>query len=238
MVGTNRNLVIMACSGMKLPHAAPAMELYQGVMYSTFRANVQRDARPVVVILSALYGFIASDAFIEPYEQRLTPERADLMLSDLGTYLSVSSPEGAANVLLAGGGEYRRVMRGAIPRLIERGFIASEAKVTETTGGIGYQRQQLGEFLRALPPDREIVGRQQNGTPLDRALGGFTVDQPVSVAYRSRPDRVARPALIEQLFEGPAGPTASVLMLDAKNPNCAHTWVGLGDLQPRHDSLF
>jgi hypothetical protein len=229
---TTRHLIIMACSATKRQHAAPALDLYQGVMYSTYRANVQPKARPNVVILSALHGFVQSDTVIEPYEQRLTPERADRMLNDLANYLGDSWPDGVTNVLLAGGGEYRRVMRAAVPRLVERGCVAARATVTETTGGIGYQRQQLGEFLRGLGKDGEIVGHHANGTPLYRSLGGFTIGDSVDVAYRVRPDRPSRPASIEQLFHGPCGPTASVLMLDAKDATRARSWVGLQDLQP------
>lgn len=74
--------------------------------------------------------------------------------------------------------------------------------------------------------------------PLYGALNGFAVGQPVFVAYRVRPNKAARRAVIEPLFAGPASPTASVLMLDARNANSARTWVGLEDLQPRHDTLF
>lgn len=239
MAATNQSLIIMACSATKLPHAAPALELYQGVMYSTFRANLPPHARPHVVILSALHGFVAADRLIDPYEQRMNADRAALMVRDLAGYLGGGWPTGATNVLLAGGSEYRRVMHMAMPELVERGHVAREATIAETTGGIGYQRQQLGAFLRDLAGDaREVVGYQANGTPLHRTLKGFAVDQPVTVAYRIRPDKAARPAVIEELFDGPAGPTASVLMLDARNANCARTWVGLEDLQPRRDTLF
>ncbi|MGY6258868.1 DUF6884 domain-containing protein [Paraburkholderia caledonica] len=237
MTNATRDLVILACSGTKLPYAAPALDLYQGVMYGTFRANVRNDARPHVVILSALHGFICSDKVIEPYEQRLTAARADHMVSHLADFLPGHWPEGVNNVLLAGGAEYRRVMRAAVPQLVDQGSVTAHARVTETSGGIGYQRQQLGEFLRGLAPARDVVGHHPNGTPLYRSLGGFNVDQSVDVAYASRPDLPARPALIEQLFEGPAGPTACVLMLDARDIGRARTWVGLHDLKPGH-SLF
>lgn len=237
MTSATQDLVILACSATKLPYAARALDLYQGVMYGTFRANVRRDAHPHVVILSALHGFIRSDAVIEPYEQRLTSERADHMLRHLDDFLPAQSPQGITKVLLAGGAEYRRVMRAAVPRLVERGCITAQASVTETSGGIGYQRQQLGEFLRGCPPAQDVVGQHQNGTPLYRSLGGFNVDQSVDVVYASRPDLPARPAVIEQLFHGPAGPTACVLMLDAKDIDRARTWVGLRDIKPG-SSLF
>jgi len=148
------DLVILACSGRKHQEPSPALDLYKGVLYGTFRANVKPDARPQVAILSALHGFISGDAVIAPYEKRLTTGLAEKMVANLGSYLQDARPLAAKNVLLAGSNVYRQVMRAAIPLLIAVGCIAPDAKITETTGGIGYQRQRLGEFLRALPaPD-------------------------------------------------------------------------------------
>jgi hypothetical protein len=223
-------VVIMACSATKQAHAAPALDLYQGVMYSTFRANVKREARPHVVILSAQHGFIPGNAVIEPYEQRLTPERANEMLAKLDAFMHGPIPPGASKVLLAGGLEYRRVMRAAVQRQLERGRLASTVNVLETSGGIGYQRQQLGAFLRRLVPGPEIVGHHPNGTPLFRTLGGFSVDQRVNVIYRGREDLAPAPAVITELFHGPVGPTANVRLLESKHPDKAFSWIGLGNL--------
>jgi hypothetical protein len=223
-------VIILACSATKLPHAAPALDLYQGVMYSTFRANVKREARPHVVILSALHGFIPGDQVIAPYEQRLTPERANEMLDKLDDFMRGTIPAGSRKVLLAGGEEYRRVMRAAVERQRARGELGG-VKVTETSGGIGYQRQQLGAFLRGLVPGPEIVGRQPNGTLLYRTMGGFSVGQSVNIAYRTRPDLPPTPARIAELFQGPVGPTANVHLLESKNPERAYSWVGLADLR-------
>ncbi|CAM2198423.1 DUF6884 domain-containing protein (plasmid) [Paraburkholderia kururiensis] len=235
MTRAARDLVILACSGPKLPYAAPALELYQGVMYSTFRAHVRPEAFPDVMILSALHGFIRGDAVIEPYDLTLSQQCADRMIHALAGLSGIGWSNGATRVLLAGGRNYRRVMRAAVPILIDRGCVSARAAIVETSGGIGCQRQQLAGFLASC---REIVGYRQNGTALYRSLGGFTVGQPVAISYRMRPETRPRPAIIEDLFDGPAGPTASVLLLDARNPNCARTWVGVDDLQARYDTLF
>lgn len=227
------SLLIMACSAAKLQQSAPALELYRGVMYGTFRANVQPTARPHVVILSALHGFIAADTVIEPYEQRMTPERADAISAKLNDFMCLDWPAGAGTVMLAGGAEYRRVMRAAVRRLNEEGRLAPNVAITETSGGIGYQRQQLGTFLRTLAPFQEVVGHHANGTPLYRALEGFTVDQHVDIVYQSRPDLEPQPAVIAELFEGPCGPTANVRLPNANNPSLAHTWVGLNQLRKK-----
>ncbi|WP_341775299.1 DUF6884 domain-containing protein [Burkholderia gladioli] len=55
-------------------------ELFRGVMYSTYLANVRAETAPAVMILSARHGFIRPDTVIEPYEQRMTEARAEALL--------------------------------------------------------------------------------------------------------------------------------------------------------------
>jgi hypothetical protein len=235
MTTTSKHLIIMACSATKLEQPAPAFDLYRGVMYSTYRANVSHEARPDVMILSARHGFVRADTIIAPYEQRMTIQRADAMLNDLPSYLCDGWPAQARNVLLVGGKEYRRVMRAAVSHLSSRGCLASDTCVEETNGGIGYQRSQLGAYLRAISkPDDNVVGFHPNGTPLYRQLGAYVVGDTVQVAYRARPDLPARPARIEELFDGPRGDTASIAMLDVKPGAPAQTWISLSDLKPVH----
>jgi hypothetical protein len=140
-------LIIMACSATKDTKPAPAFELYQGVMYSTFRANAPA-TRPPVVILSAKHGFIAADQRIEPYEQRMTEARADEMLGELPDFDAIEWPSDVTAIFLAGGKAYQRVMRAAIERRIELGLLPRDVTIERTAGGIGYQRAQLGAYLR------------------------------------------------------------------------------------------
>lgn len=141
----NRPLVLMACSGKKASGPAPAFELYQGVMYQTFRARVKPFARPEIVILSAMHGFVQADTILSPYEQRMTLPRVCEMLADLPRFMQgVRWPEGVTQVFLAGGKEYRAVMKAVVAALYPI------AGVVETAGGIGYQRAQLGSFLESL----------------------------------------------------------------------------------------
>ena len=144
------SLILMACSATKGREAAPAMDLYRGVMYSTFRANVPA-IHPAIVILSAKYGFIETDRVIEPYEQRMTEARADEMIAELPDLDSARWPAGVHSILLAGGKTYQRVMRAAIKRRIELGLLDNGIIIEQTSGGIGYQRAQLGAYLRNLP---------------------------------------------------------------------------------------
>lgn len=144
-----KHLVIMACSATKASTAAPAIDLYQGVMYSTFRANAPA-TRPAVVILSAKHGFIEADRVIDPYEQRMTEARADEMLAELPDFDAIEWPAGVRSIFLAGGKAYRRVMRAAIERRIELGLLDRDVMIEHTAGGIGYQRAKLGAYLRGM----------------------------------------------------------------------------------------
>ncbi|SPD38161.1 conserved protein of unknown function (plasmid) [Cupriavidus taiwanensis] len=69
-------LLLLACSGTKLDRPAPALDLYRGVMYQSYRAHVRGDEAPTVLILSARHGFLAAHTEIAPYDQRMTPQRA------------------------------------------------------------------------------------------------------------------------------------------------------------------
>lgn len=162
----------MACSATKGRHATPAMDLYQGVMYSTFRANAPA-TRPAVVILSAKHGFIEADRIIEPYEQRMTEARAEEMIADLPGFDSVEWPAGVRSILLAGGKTYQRVMRAAIKRRIELGLLDSGITIEQTSGGIGYQRAQLGAYLRNLPDASSLADRQL--TTATRIITDYTL---------------------------------------------------------------
>lgn len=238
---TSPDLVLLACSAAKRATAAPALELYQGVMYSTFRANVRQDAQPHVAILSALHGVIPADTIIEPYNTRMTPEAAGRMLANPSRFVQFAKPIRARNVLLAGGKDYRRVMMAVLPELIASGAIAPDAKISETDGsGIGYQRQQLGQFLRACEPQRalEVVGHHENGNPLYYELEGFKVGQDVDIQYAKMVGKPAEPAFIDELFYFRDVATACVRMLNAKNPKAAHRWAALKHMTPADHSGF
>lgn len=116
----------------------------------------------------------------------------------------------------------------------EKGALPADCSVLETTGGIGYQRQQLGEFLRGLPAQQGIIGYHANGVPLYKEIGGFCVGQPVWIAYRARSDLAPVSGEIDELFIGPVGPTACVRIKDpSRGPREHPEWVDLRDLKAR-----
>lgn len=74
-------LILMPCSAGKLSSAAPAEDVYTGVMWQTLRAQMQ--VLPRLAILSGKHGFLCMDQVIDPYEQLMTESRAQELLSDL-----------------------------------------------------------------------------------------------------------------------------------------------------------
>lgn len=146
-----RPLVLMACSSVKLDYPAPALELYRGVMYASYRKHVSPTDPPTVIILSALHGFLSSDTIIAPYDQRMTADRSAIMMADIDEWMRGATwPTSADGIFLAGGALYRTVMRSAIDHLVSAGALTAHAEILETSGAIGVQRSQLGKYLRDI----------------------------------------------------------------------------------------
>lgn len=230
--------VLMPCSGMKLDRAAPAAELYRGVMWQSLRANSQPGRAPRLVVLSAKHGFVGADAIVEPYEQRLTPERAEELSRSLdGFAKTVRWPRASRRILLAGGGLYRGVMREMVGALQHKGVLARDLQISEVAGGIGEQRSQLGQFLREPGSiDAPFVGYMPNGTPLHRELDGFTVGMRVRM-FKSRPPVTG---VVKALFVMPWGKVADVELEDERPADLRERrprafplgrWVGLPDME-------
>lgn len=115
-------------------------------MYSTLAKHLRSDAPPSIVILSAEHGFISPERVIAPYNRRMTAARSDELLSELERFAAVDVwPSQVGSTFLAGGAEYRRVMRAMLVLLCPE----AAAFARETSGGIGQQRAQLGAFLRS-----------------------------------------------------------------------------------------
>ncbi|MFC4345948.1 DUF6884 domain-containing protein [Cupriavidus numazuensis] len=225
-------MLLLACSGTKLDRPARAIDLYQGVMYQSYRAHVRSDAAPRVLILSARHGFLDPHAEIAPYDERMTPQRADRMLADLPASLRQTAwPSRIGAVMLAGGKEYRRVMRAALARQ----YHAELPDVRETEGGIGLQRSQLGAFLDGLAPAfSDQIGQHANGRPVYRRYGCLEAGAMVNVRYRAVPGRPALTARVQAVFDGPSGPTADVEIQEVVRGRTmlSARWVSVNDVHP------
>lgn len=148
-------LLLMACSCTKAETSepVPAIDLYQGVMYQTLREHRPTDIDPddlTILIVSAEHGLLCEHDEIATYERRMTPERADeLAAQGFPEDFYFDGPT-FDRVLLAGGADYRRVMRVYVEAMRKFGQVDAEAEVVEVSGGIGEQRQQLAGFLRSI----------------------------------------------------------------------------------------
>lgn len=165
-------IVLLGCGATKQPHAAQPIDLYLGPMWQTLRTR--RGALPAgnVFVLSAGYGFISALTFIQTYEARLTPAIADRLIARGIFGRSDLTPRGivpahcagpcAADVLvrpgrrgdrparqliIAAGGEYRRVLQSFVAEFREAGLLDRDCSIEITRGGIGEQRSQLGRWL-------------------------------------------------------------------------------------------
>jgi len=216
----SKPLIVMACSGAKLGHAAEAKDLYQGVLWQSLRAHANPDNMPHIVALSALHGFVSGSTVIEPYDKLLTGPRARELQYDLGRFVRlVDWPQGVTRMLLAGGGLYRHLMRAMIGELQNAGALGKHLQVSEISGGIGAQRSQMGKFIRnpeSLPSP--IVGYHPNGTPLFAQAWGLKVGDRVRTTGAHVGKAGPELARIEELFDGPRGPTACIEMEAVRPP--------------------
>jgi hypothetical protein len=128
---------LVGCVKTKLPHAAPAAELYASALFRGRRAFVERTCDNWF-ILSALHGLIRPDAVIEPY---------DASLADAST---VDRRQWSDNVLNA--------LRAELGTLAEHAF--------EIHAGAAYWNFGLASGLRAagaaveIPAEGLGLGRQ------------------------------------------------------------------------------
>lgn len=224
-------LVLMACSASKLARPAAAVDLYQGVLYQSYRVHVRETARPAVLILSSRHGFLNPHAPIEPYDERMSSSRADEMIAALPQVVAAAAwPDSVGKVLLAGGKHYRRVMRAAVASRYPAGL-----QVEETVGGIGMQRSQLGKFLRNLGAVfQDPLGQHPNGTVTFRRYGWIEAGADVHLRYRAMQSRLVECARVLSLFDGPAGATAEVQVerVTGRFVRPSRRWVAVDDLHP------
>jgi hypothetical protein len=94
----------VACCGRKLPHIAPAKDIYQSDLFKKSRAWVEANCDEWY-ILSALYGIVHPDTEIAPYDVTLNEmpkEDRDLWASKVRGELHGLGLEGEELVVLAG----------------------------------------------------------------------------------------------------------------------------------------
>lgn len=148
-------LLILACSVTKRLRPGPATDVYDGPLYHVLR---KAGAQGVLVyILSARYGLIPGFQWIEPYDQRMTPERAADLRDQVQETLSrlrewghddlpksVFSSVGITNVHIQVGQVYRLALpdNAALVKMFGYPVVWGE-------GGIGQRCKQLKQWLKS-----------------------------------------------------------------------------------------
>lgn len=158
-------------------------------------------------------------------------QRANEIVAQLGSVVEkLRWLRDVKHVFLAGGLAYQRVMRAAIDCLKTNGILSPDVAIESTHGGLGYQRAQLGTYLRSIPDSPKTVGHHDSGTPCLSHAWGYTVGQTV-VLQRSPQEKAT--GVIRELFFGPGGPTAAIMTAEnnpSKFESCA--WVGIHNIAP------
>lgn len=165
-------LVLMGCSATKRDAIhVPAFDLYDGPMWQTLRTHLGRIPRGNVCVLSGKYGFINALSRIRTYEARLTSQKADYLI-DRGVIAcndqfglirpgeaTGPNPLVEANgtvrcglypyraVIVAASGEYERVFNSFAAEFQSHQLVGTPCTMLRVAGGIGEQRQQLGQWL-------------------------------------------------------------------------------------------
>jgi len=70
-------ILLISCGKSKRDAASPARDLYTGGLFRAARAHAEALGHPWA-ILSARHGLVLPDQVIEPYEQRLSADRAEI----------------------------------------------------------------------------------------------------------------------------------------------------------------
>ncbi|WP_454740420.1 DUF6884 domain-containing protein [Cupriavidus necator] len=99
-------LVLVACCGRKLDHAAPARELYQGALFKFSMAYCVRHQLDWA-ILSAKLGLVAPDYVVEPYESRLSSSRTAQALWAERVFTSLQRNRLPRQAIFLAGSDYR-----------------------------------------------------------------------------------------------------------------------------------
>lgn len=148
IVPNDQRLLLISCSDSKLAGTHPAKSLYTGALHQMLRKWMPAKS-PELYVISAKHGLVHGEATLTSYDQKMDAERAQELAA---RPLDLSSFAGKTfhDVFVAGSEQYRAVAQAYLQKLQAAGIVAPDATINMTTGGIGDQRGQLGDYLRAI----------------------------------------------------------------------------------------
>ncbi|MFF7953683.1 DUF6884 domain-containing protein [Streptomyces griseorubiginosus] len=164
-------MIIVSCGGRKSPTETPvpAGEMYCGSYHAALRraadalAIQDQNSTALVLILSALHGFVALDDLIAPYDLRMgdkgsvTGEKLRRQAVDLGIL--------HADVTVLGPRAYVEATRAVWPRLTD---------VLAGARGIG---EQLAKLADIYAPGRRSLSQKSAARPDDSTSAGNIIEE-------------------------------------------------------------
>ncbi len=127
-----KRLLIISCSGRKKKGEGSAIDIYDGPAFRILRKYLFDNDSLDVRIISAKYGLISKDKRIKYYDEKMTPEKANMYKrryhKEIRTLITTHD-----DVLVFGGSVYQSVI--------------DDENVKRTSGKIGQQLSQLKQWL-------------------------------------------------------------------------------------------
>lgn len=105
-----KRFALVSCGKLKLATPAPAKELYRSTLFKKARAFAEAHYDGWF-ILSARHGALRPDTLVAPYEEKLSPGRAEDWATQVVEALGRQLPPGS-RIDFFGGGAYDGVARG------------------------------------------------------------------------------------------------------------------------------
>lgn len=168
-----KRLLILACSATKSREIGrvSGRDRYMGPLWTTLRARDPAGSLAKVAFLSAKLGFRDAVSVVDPYDMKMTPDLAKLMISGglgtrwpcpsssrcpdtsrihAGVEIASMTDDGCSpfdDVAIVGGHLYIGVMSEFVRLFREGGFVTPNAELTVINGPIGYMRRDLKDWL-------------------------------------------------------------------------------------------
>ena len=184
MQDTDRNLIVLGCSSLKLQTSGglPAIDRYDGPMFRVLRSFLRETIWPnplSVAVLSAKYGLIGGLASIECYDQRMDQYRASQLING-STETLIKWSQSHSQMSLVLGKDYLPALN-----LDELHYHSIQSTVIE--GPIGVKLHGLHELLHHM----KQLPRTNKPTPLQHRTLYFLPDwdDMLDVDYNFNADR-------------------------------------------------